>query len=255
MDFKKQQLKTKICGDTLQPIKNRITPIVYTGMENQSTTIYFDDGFEFETIYNLISDIDSIRQIGGYSKINLYFSSNGGNADCLFVLSDYLNQIDDIEIDFIVTGMVASAGFYILLMVNSSNINIIFNDGCFGVLHLGDTWLSSRGRLSNDSGRYDWNKFKEKDINNLNSYFRINYINKLKLSKEDRKRLNQGQDLHLEKKELEDIVYSFQERRYFESEEFLKNYADLKFSVEELQNNIKELKDKYKTITGKELTD
>lgn len=254
MDFKKQQLKTKICGDTLQPIKNRITPIVYTGMENQSTTIYFDDGFEFETIYNLISDIDSIRQIGGYSKINLYFSSNGGNVDCLFVLSDYLNQIDDIEIDFIVTGMVASAGFYILLMINNSNINIIFNDGCFGVLHLGDTWLSSRGRLSNDSGRYDWNKFKEKDINNLNNYFKTTYINKLKLSKEDRKRLNQGQDLHLDRNELSEVVYSFQEKRYYENGYFLNEYNDIKNQISELENLLNNIKDKYKTITGKDLT-
>lgn len=253
MEFK-NKFNNRVCDNT-QNINNRIVPVVYTGMENKCATVYFNDYFYFEPIYSLITDLDSIRQVGSYSKLTLYFSSGGGLADCLFTLSDYFNQIDDIEIDLVVSGMVASAGFYILLMIDNPNINIIFNDISSGIIHLSDTFLSSRGMLSKDDGRYNWDKFRQKESEKLNNYFKINYINKLKLSKEDRKRLNQGQDLHLDKKELEDIVYSFQERRYFESEEFLKNYADLKFNMNELQDNIEELKDKYKKITGKELTD
>lgn len=255
MNFQKQQLKNKLCGETLQPIKNRITPIIYTGMEEQSTTIYFNDSFDFEPIYNLMTDIDGVRQIGGYSHLNLYFSSNGGDADCLFALADYLNLIDDIKIDFVVTGMVASAGFYILLMIDNPNINIIFNTRCSGLIHLGDIYISSRGALSKESERYDWNKFVQKDIKELNKYFKENFINKLKLSKEDRKRLNQGQDLHLLKEELENVVYSFQEKRYYESEVFLNEYSHVKSQIDELNSLLDNMRQNYKKNIGKDLTD
>ena len=255
MDFKKQQIKNNLCGDLPQAFKNRITPIVYTGMENQCTTIYFNNDFEFESIYNLMTDIDSIRQIGGYNRINLYFTSMGGDSECLFALADYFNQISDIEIDLIVNGGVASAGFYILLMINNPNVHIIFTQGSYGVIHLGDTLLSSRGSLSKESERYNWNKFREKDIQELNKYFKEEYINKLKLRKEDRKRLNQGQDLHLFKDELEDVVYSFQERAYYESEEFMNDYREAKERVQELNHILETMKENYKKNTGKELTD
>lgn len=254
MNYQRQQIKNKLCGDLFQPLKNRIVPVAYTGMENQCTTIYFSDSFEFESIYNLMTDIDSVRQIGGYSKITLYFSSNGGDADCLFALADYLNQISDIEIDFVVTGMVASAGFYILLMIDNPNINIIFSDRCSGLIHLGDTYLSSRGSLSKESERYNWDKFLERDINELNKYFKENFINKLKLRKEDRKRLNQGQDLHLLKEELENVVYSFHERKYYESEDFLNDYSQLENKIKEFEEILDNMKQEYKKNTGKDFT-
>ena len=247
------QYGNKVCSENILAPKDRVTPVVYTGMEEQYTTIYFNDYFDYDPIYSLMTDIDSVRQIGGYSKINLYFSSLGGNADCLFTLADFLNQINDIEIDLIVSGMVASAGFYLLLMIENSNVNIIFSSGSRGIIHLGDTLLSSRGSLSKESERYNFDKFREKDIQELNKYFKENYINKLKIRKEDRRRLNQGQDLHLLKDELEIIVNDFHGKRYYESDEFLNTYFEIKSRIEQGEGILKSMEEEYKKCLGKSL--
>ncbi len=115
--------------------------------------------------------------------------------------------------------------------------------------------MSLRGSLSKESDRYDWNKFVEKDLKRLNKYFKETYLNKLNLTKEDRKRLNQGQDVYLSKDDLEEIVYSFHEKRYYESENFVSTYNQLKEKRKSIDDLIDNMKKEYKKCVGKDLTD
>lgn len=226
--------------------ENKSSPVVYTGMQNQKTVIIFNDCFNNKTITNLINDIESIRQIGGYEIIDLYFSSSGGETDTLFILADYLNGIQDIKINFRVNGMVLSCGFYILLLINNNNINLKFSKHCSGLIHLGDTWLLARSQLTTEKGRYNFEKFRAEDLKKLNEYLKNEIIPNLNLSKEDIKKLNEGGDVIFHGEELEEIVTRYHERKYFQSDEAMSDYILLKEEATELLCLIDNFKEKFK---------
>lgn len=248
------RLKNKLYDnfDTI-PLDNGCKPVVYTGMQNQKTVITFNDCFEDETISRLINDIESIRQIGGYSEIDLYFTSDGGSADSLFVLVDYLNNLKDITINFIVTGIVASAGFYILLLIENDDINIIFNKHCSGLIHLGDSYMSYRGQLTSEESRYNWDKFRAESLEKLNEYFKNEILPNLNLSKKDLKHIESGKDLMLHADELEKIVKEYHERKYFNSDKVIEYYVALNQQVSEYAMILQDIKDKFKLYTGKDI--
>ena len=234
---------------------NSYEPIVYGGMHNQSTVVMFNDCFDYETINKLINDIESIRQIGGYSNIDLYFSSLGGIAETLFVLADYLNNIEDIHINFIVNGMVASCGFYILLLIENENIDLIFNSHCSGLIHLGDTYISARGQLAMEESRYNWEKFQAEDLKKLNDYFKKELIPKLNLSKKDIKQLEQGRDIMFHGDELEKIITDFRDKRYYQSENIVEDYVILLHKANELNESLEKMKEKYKKYNDKDISE
>lgn len=208
-------------------------PVVYTGMENQKTILVFDDIFETKSITRLINDIESVRQIGGYSVIDLYFTSDGGSADSMFMLSDYLNNLEDIHINLIVTGMVASAGFYILLLINNPCVNIEFNKCCSGLIHLGDTYVSCRGQLASENSRYNYDKFVSDHLDKLNDFFKKEILPKLNLSKKDLKHINEGKDLMLCADELEKMINEYHDKIFFESDEAVEQYIMLNEKIEQ----------------------
>ena len=247
--------KRRMCND-IEPIIGKVSsyePIVYGGMCNQSTVVMFNDCFEHDTINKLINDIESIRQIGGYSSIDIYFTSMGGVADTLFVLSDYLNNIDDIHINFIVNGMVASCGFYILLLIDNENIDLIFNSCCSGLIHLGDVYISARGQLVAEEGRYNIDKFYAEDLKRLNDYLKNELIHKLNLSKKDIKQLEQGKDVMFHKDELEKIVMDFRNRRYYQSEKAIEDYAGLLHKAHELNESLEKMQENYKKYNDRDI--
>lgn len=235
----------KLCEDEYIN-EHKTAPIVYTGMQNQKTVIIFNDYFNNKTITNLINDIESIRQIGGYEIIDLYFSSLGGETDTLFILADYLNGIQGIKINFRVNGMVASCGFDILLLINNNNINLTFNQHCSGLIHLGDTWLSARSQLTTEEGRYNLEKFRAEDLKKLNEYFKNEIISNLNLSKKDIKKLNEGGDVILHAKELKEIVTKYHECKYFNSEESISDYVSIQEDISELLSLAIDFKEKFK---------
>jgi hypothetical protein len=69
---------------------------------------YFNYGIEPETVNNLIDKLSSIE-----GKINLYFSTNGGNSPSMGFLIKYFNSISD-RLIITLTGYVCSAGTQIL---------------------------------------------------------------------------------------------------------------------------------------------
>lgn len=235
------------------PIDNRLEPVVYTGMQNQKTVVTFDDYFEHETITRLINKIESIRQIGGYDEIDLYFTSLGGVADTMFILADYLNNIKDIRINLLINGMVASCGFYILLLIENPNVDLIFNEHCSGLIHLGDTYISARGQLTSEESRYNWEKFRAEDLKRLNDYFKKEIIPKLNLSKKDMKQLNEGRDVMFHGDELEKIVNEYHNNRYFNSDEAVEHYVNLQQKISEYAMLIGDFKDKFQQYTGKDI--
>lgn len=235
------------------PIDNGLEPVVYTGMQNQKAVVTFDDYFKHETITRLINKIESIRQIGGYEEIDLYFTSLGGVADTMFILADYLNNIKDIRINFLINGMVASCGFYILLLIENHNIDLIFNEHCSGLIHLGDTYISARGQLTTEESRYNWEKFRAEDLKRLNEYLKKEIIPRLNLSKKDMKQLNEGGDVMFHGDELEKKVNEYHNNRYFNSDEAIEHYVNLQQKISEYAVLIRDFKDKFQQYTGKDI--
>lgn len=232
--------------EQLPIVDSGLEPVVYTGMQKQTTVIVFNDYFEYITITKLINKIESIRQTGGYTNIDIYFSSLGGDADYLFVLSNFLNNLKDIHINFIVTGMVASAGFYILLLIENPNIDIIFNKRCSGSIHLGDTLISYRGQLSSESSRYKNEKFHAKSLEKLNEYFKNELIPKLNLSKKDIEQINEGNDVMFHSDELEKIISEYHEKRYFNSNEAVDEYTLIKQKIYHHKKVLSKMRDGFK---------
>lgn len=232
----------------LFPTDSKTKPVVYAGLVNQKSVIYFNDYFEKKPITELINNIELVRQVGGYSVIDLYFTSNGGFIDSLFVLSDYLNNLEGITINFIVNGMVASCGFNILVLIENPNINIVFNKFCSGLIHFADIMLSSRAQQSSESNRYIIEKFAKAELDRLNEWFKDEILPYLGLSKTDLKKLEEGKDVLLNAEELEDAVANYKEYKYVTSEEFEVNLAVIDSEIKELQNAKKDmlrLKKKY----------
>lgn len=234
-------------------IDNGLKPVIYTGMQDQKTVLVFNDCFAHETITHLINNIESARQVGGYSIIDLYFTSDGGSADSMFMLADYLNNVRDIQINIIVTGMVASAGFYILLLIDNEYVNIIFNKCCSGLIHLGDNLISYRGQLAPENSRYNYDKFVSDHLEKLNEFFKNDILPKLNLSKKDLKHINEGKDLMLHGDELEKIINEYHENKYFNSDESVEHYVNLQQKISEYAELIGDFKNKFQKYIGKDI--
>ena len=252
INCKNKQFNNNLCEDVFQDYNN-IAPICYTGMQNQTAIINFSDYFTFENIYKLINDVESIRQVGGYTDITVYFSSNGGCARDLFVLSDYLTGVRDINIKFVVSEAVCSCGFYILLMLDSPNIQIEFSKDAYGLIHLATISLESRGQLSSEVSKYNSEKFKKASVDELNKYFIDNFINKLDLSEEDKNKILDGQDVYISNSELERLVKDFYDRIYTESDDFIDDYANIIAEIDALQALKEQYENNYKKYTGESL--
>lgn len=208
------------------------------------TTIWFNSDFTDENIYKLIQDIEKVKQ-AEYRKLTLYFESNGGSITSLRVLANYLNnKIGDLKIEINVIGLVASAGFYILVMVDNKNINIKFDETSCGLIHLSNSQISCRSLLSQDNERYDAEQFFIKSIPTLNEWLTENYLDKLNLKEEDKAMLQQGKDVMLDAKELERVVTEFHEDRYLESEDCQEEVINLIDAYEEIKARIKYLVNK-----------
>lgn len=227
-----------------------IEPSVMDNPNSKETTIWFNGYYSYENIYKLMTQIDSVVQSGGYEKINLYYSSDGGEADSLFALSNYLNNINNIDISIRIVGMVASCGFYLLTLLDNPNISLEFTQSSSGLIHLGDILISARGLLSKESSRYCQEKFLQQGIDDLNKYLKEEILDNLELSDIDRDKLNQGNDVMLQSDELEKIIISFHEKRYYKSDSFIEDIISVKHDIEELQQAYKSLGDQYKYFTG-----
>ena len=215
-----------------------VQPIIMDGSATE-TMVWFTSDFTEYSIYKLIQDIEQIKQ-GDYKKMKLYFSSNGGCIFSLRVLADYLNkQIGDLEIDLYVTGLVASAGFYILLMIENSNIKIMFDNLSMGLIHLSDSLVSQRSMLSREDARYSAEQHFIKSTTTVNNWLTTEYLDKLDLREKDREMLQQGKDVMLEQKELERVVNKFREERFLESDECQEEIGDLMVLYTEINERIK----------------
>ena len=217
-----------------------VQPIIMDGNATE-TVVWFSSDFTEYNIYKLIQDIEQVKQ-GDYKKMKLYFSSNGGCIFSLRVLANYLNtQIGDLEIDVYVSGLVASAGFYILLMLENSNIKIKFDNLSMGLIHLSDMLVSQRSMLSREDARYNAEQHYIKSTVTFNNWLTTEYLDKLDLREKDREMLQQGKDVMLENKELERIVTKFREDRFLESDECQEEIGDLMVLYTEIGDRIKYL--------------
>ncbi|MGL5646999.1 MAG: ATP-dependent Clp protease proteolytic subunit [Clostridium sp.] len=239
--------KSKVNGDFLFGGAPKIDPIVFT--ENEKGVFYFDDEFNRDSIRNLINDIEMYRQ-NGYKALDLYFQSNGGDVDYLFTLADYINNLpEDFEVTFLVNGMVASAGIYILFMIKYANI-IILESG-MGMLHLADCRVSGRAMYDTTSSpNHKSNKFVLENLNRLNEFLDKEYVENLQLNDEDKKHVQSGEDLYLHKNELEELLVKYKNRGYFKSEAFAENIALLENQLCAVEDELQSQLDLYREEMG-----
>ena len=193
-----------------------LAPIVYTGVVNQSSVALFDYDFTTTDVMQFINDMERIRQLDGYSKVKVYYRSNGGDADALVMMADYLNNFNK-EVDLIVIGMVCSCGFYLLPMISNPLVNIVLTPTSCGMLHLVDIILFSRELLSNNKNKES--VFNRHRSNDLNEWLLNNYATKLGLTESDLEAIRSGEDVYLNREELRDALSYFHDKMAVESGE------------------------------------
>lgn len=217
-------------------------------------TFWFDGLFEKNSIEELIQGINMSIAIGN-KELTVYFSSDGGYMYCLTVLSDFFNNLpSDIYIDFVVSGGVCSCGFYILLMINNPNINIIFDKmSAWGMIHLADSWNSQRGILGKENYKHNDSKFEKHNLDRLNKILKEDYLDQLDLSDEDREQIENGHDVYFDCEELERLVTDFHNKRYYTSDLFIEDYVKAKQEVQDKNSLLKQIESEYKFYTGKDI--
>lgn len=193
-----------------------LSPIVYTGVVNQSSVVLFDYDFSTTDVMQFINDMERIRQLDGYSKVKIYYRSNGGDVDALVMMADYLNNFNK-EVDLIVIGMVCSCGFYLLPMISNPLVNIILTPTSCGMLHLVDIILFSRELLSNNKNKES--VFNRRRSDDLNEWLLNNYATKLGLTESDLEAIRSGEDVYLNRDELRDALSYFHDKMAVESGE------------------------------------
>ena len=193
-----------------------LIPIVYTGVVNQSSVVLFDYDFTTTDVMHFINDMERIRQLDGYSKVKIYYRSNGGDVDALVMMADYLNNFNK-EVDLIVIGMVCSCGFYLLPMISNPLVNIVLTPTSCGMLHLVDIILFSRELLSNNKNKES--VFNRRRSDDLNEWLLNNYATKLGLTESDLEAIRSGEDVYLNREELRDALTYFHDRMAVESGE------------------------------------
>lgn len=229
---------------------SHIGPVVATGCRNQNSVIYFTGSFQPSDIRHLMNDIEIVRQTFGYSSVDVYFASNGGFIKDLFVLADYLNGIEDIKVNIIISGMIASCGFYLLPLIDNSNIEIYYNDHAQGMIHLADNMLSQRDQLGDNPTP---SKFYKKELEDLNKWLIENVVDHLGLTEDEVNRVKGGEDVYLNCERLELAVKTYNDWRYATSGELVDDYRKISLKIAELQKTKQQLKKQYKLLTGKDL--
>lgn len=223
--------------------ESELEPVCISGLENEKATLIFNKDFNNETISNLIYRIDNIRQSGSYVKLDIYFSSDGGDIDSMFMLADYINSIeDDFEIVIKVNGGVCSAGFYILFLLE--NTQVLFGESSWGMIHLGTTWLDARGLLDPRKDNYSHNKFHKSEMDRLNKKFK-DLIEQLKLTPKEKKYIYNGNDLHLCKSRLEEIYNDYFMKKDYNRPEMLEKYLNLKIQQKQLTDMISSVEEGF----------
>lgn len=232
----------------MRSVKDHVSPVIAAGWKNQSTVIYFNGGFDTESIRHLINDIELVRQTPGYSSIDLYFTSNGGYNRDLNVIVDYLNNIEDIKINFIATGWVASCGFYILAMIDNENVKIQVQDSAMGVIHLADISISSRDLLGDDqtTGNYLIRHIEEtnKELTEI--------VTHMGFPQAAVDRILSGQDLHLTAGEIRAALNYYFDWRFYNSREFDQKIDYIEEKIQHWTNMKRKWKKAYRDFTGKQ---
>lgn len=229
-------------------------PVIYTGFENGHNTYMFLDEFNTITIPKLILDIESIRQSGSYNTLDLYFQSCGGDIDMLMDLANYLNSIDGLSINLIVNGRVASAGFFILLLINNPNIEITIGATASAMIHLGGTYVSTYGLRRKEHQHHNVDSFMKKHLDYMNEEIILPMCKKIGLSDEDILQIDNGGEVWLNADELINALDTYNNNVYLETEaeedinileSKKKEYLD---AIKEIDKSIKDVKRDLKTI-------
>lgn len=147
---------------------------------------HFDDEINSETVQGLI-DI-----LSGYSNIDLFFTTPGGELHAMRVLIHFINNHPDINI--YMTGYVASAGTFLFLECNKPIT--LCEDLDWILFHLGDRMVE--GQFRKTTLNYEVLKEQLKETNDkLASSFL-----KLGLTKKEIKAFLEGDDVVLYRKDF-----------------------------------------------------
>jgi hypothetical protein len=151
---------------------------------------YFDNKINNKTVNELVEKLQGLE-----GKINLWFTSDGGNSDDMYFLISYLNsRKEDIKITF--TNIIQSAGTFILTDFLGE---IILGEGldCF-MFHKIDRLVYT---LRNSDSIQD--KKLRSNIKLLNKNFAEKIKNKQLLTEKQLVEFNKGKDVVIYRKQFE----------------------------------------------------
>lgn len=147
---------------------------------------HFDDEINSETVQGLI-DI-----LSGYSNIDLFITTPGGEASAMRVLIHFINNHPDINI--YMTGYIASAGTFLFIECNKP-INLC-EDLDWILFHMGDRVAENQFRKSSLNHNILKDQLQEENNKWADSFL------KLGLTKKEIKAFLEGDDVVLYRKDF-----------------------------------------------------
>lgn len=148
---------------------------------------YFDSEITKESVQSLIDHLH------GCPQIDLYFSTHGGEMTAMKVLIKFLNNHPDINV--YLTDLIASAGTFLLTDYTG---NLFLDEGLELILfHLGDRPVEGQFRKTTFNTQILFEQLQEEN----NKY--VNKFKELGLNSKEIKRILEGDDVILYRKDFE----------------------------------------------------
>ena len=228
-----------------------IGPVIGTTRENEFTVIMWDSDFTTEEIRLLINDIEIVRQNPKYSRVDIYYQSNGGYVKDMFALADYLNDIDDFRVNIIASGYCCSCGYWLLTLLNNpKNIKVMFTDMAKAMIHLMDVSVSVRGQLGEN---HNASKFVKMQTEEANKRMVKDVLPHLGLTEEQVKIIADGGDLYLGVEEFENSIEHYTNYKICKSGDVLTRWNSIEDQINQLKKDQKSLEKYYKEVIGDDL--
>lgn len=252
-DNLKDLLRREICGEPgMEVISLEISGSADKARTKDLPVINFEGGFNSYNIHKLIYDIETIRQSGKHTVMDLYFSSHGGYYTDMQHLITYIERLQGLHINIIVTGYVCSAGYWILPLLNlNEHVTITFTEAAEGMIHLADVKLSVRDTYTKD---HNFTNFAHDRLAKTNAKL-LEVAQHIGLSEEQVTMIKEGKDVWLDRDELKDTLNEYYNYWFVTSGKALNDYNGVAKQIEELQRKKDLYARVYKHQTSKDIED
>lgn len=210
------------------------SPVINEDGDNSKNIYVFNDEFTKESIPNLMFAIEKIKQ-SGCQKLNLFFNTIGGVMSEMLNLKDYLNSVEDMNINIICNEELSSAGFVIMFMLDNENISIEISDYALCMIHLASFYINTNDLKSKLSA----NAQESLKFLSINDNFNKDILKMLELagmSTEKIKCVSDGQEVYMSGKEMK--LYLKNYKQYKDNKRATKEIKFYKDKINELEGGL-----------------